>query len=334
MTAPLPTRFALLAAVVAAASLLSACDRNPKMASNDPKEDGAVAMGSGTDGTGVTSTDNPGGLAVGDAGRAATGSGTGASPQAAGTNRIATGTVSGDPALTGPAGAGLVGSTTTAAGVTTNGNGVAVNSSGGRNGAGNLARGPSGDPLDRLPATAAGAQPGPGDRASAAAASLAIGDRNFLAQAAEGGLFEVEAGRMASEKSRHTGVKALGATLSSDHTDAAQRLRDLAAAKGVSLPTTVSAAQRETLGKLGQASGADFDRLFLTQVGIDAHQRDIAAFERASREAKDADVKAFASATLPTLRHHLATARKLAGEGPGGGAGTTGSGPSHAKPPR
>ena len=73
----------------------------------------------------------------------------------------------------------------------------------------------------------------------------------------------------------------------------------------------MSAAQRETLQKLSQASGADFDRQFIAQVGIEAHQRDIAAFERASREAKDADVKAFASATLPTLRHHLATAQQL-----------------------
>ncbi|MBI5334490.1 MAG: DUF4142 domain-containing protein [Burkholderiales bacterium] len=306
MTAALHTRSAVLAAVVAATCLLAACDRNPKMATNDPKEDGAVAMGAGTDGTGVTSTGNPGGLAVADAGRdTATGMGAGDSSAA---NRTASGSVANDPALSGsagPGGAGLVGSSRTAGGITTNGNGVALNS-------GSNSANPSGDALDRLPATAAGAQPGAAGSATGAA-SLAIADRNFLAHAAEGGLFEVEAGRLASERAQHTGVKALGATLSSDHTDAAQRLRDLAAAKGVTLPTTVSAAQRETLTKLGQASGADFDRLFLAQVGIDAHQRDIAAFEHAAREAKDADVKAFATATLPTLRQHLATARRLSG---------------------
>lgn len=297
-------RPALLAAALAAAGLLAACDRNPQMASNEPKEDGAVAMGAGTDGTGVTSTDNPGGLATANANGSANSSVDTAATTAGG-NPNASGSVANDPALAGPGGAGLVGSTTTTAGRTTNGNGVAVASP--------AQTAPSGDPLDRLPATAAGTQQAPQGNAggAAGAASLAIGDRNFLAQAAEGGLFEVEAGRLASEKGRHAGVKSLGATLSSDHTDAAQRLRDLAAAKGVTLPTTVSAAQRETLQKLGQASGADFDRLFLAQVGIEAHQRDIAAFERAARESKDADVKAFATATLPTLRHHLSTAQQL-----------------------
>lgn len=298
-------RPALLAAALAAAGLLAACDRNPQMASNEPKEDGAVAMGAGTDGTGVTSTDNPGGLATANANADTSGSANSSVDTAAttaGGNPNASGSVANDPALAGPGGAGLVGSTTTTAGRTTNGNGVAVTSP--------AQTAPSGDPLDRLPATAAGTQQAPLGNAGGAA-SLAIGDRNFLAQAAEGGLFEVEAGRLASEKGRHAGVKSLGATLSSDHTDAAQRLRDLAAAKGVTLPTTVSAAQRETLQKLGQASGADFDRLFLAQVGIEAHQRDIAAFERAARESKDADVKAFATATLPTLRHHLSTAQQL-----------------------
>lgn len=311
--AALRLRPALLAAALAATGLLAGCDRNPQVASNDPRSDGAVAMGSGTDGTGVTSTDNPGGLAQGGNTGGPTGGHAG--------GNAAAGTAAQDPALAGPGGAGLVGSTTTAAGQTTNGNGVAI--------APPAQATRSGDPLDRLPATAAGAGTAAGTSAgtnagaatggtapaatgtATRAASLAIVDRNFLALAAEGGLFEVEAGRLASEKGSHAGVKSLGATLSSDHTDAGQRLRDLAAAKGVTLPTTVSAAQRETLQKLSQASGADFDRLFLAQVGIDAHQRDIAAFERAAKDAKDADIKAYAAATLPTLRHHLATAQQL-----------------------
>lgn len=286
---------------------LAGCDRNPGTVSNRPATDGHVAMGAGTDGTGTSSVHNPGGLAQqGHPG--------------------ASGVVSGDAA----GGADHVGSTRTTAGVTTNGNGLVLPTQGqagtqqaGTQQAGTQqpGTGPSGDALDRLPATAAGAQPGPAG--SMPAAALAAADRNFIALAAEGGLFEVEAGRLASERAQHDGVKAFGATLSSDHGDANQRLRDLAAAKGVTLPTTVSAAQRTLLQKLGQASGADFDRQFIAEVGIRAHQQDIAAFQRAAKSAKDADIRAFASATLPTLQHHLATARQL---GAGSGAGSAAAG--------
>ena len=60
-------------------------------------------------------------------------------------------------------------------------------------------------------------------------------------------------------------------------------------------------------------SGASFDRAFIQKVGVSDHQEDIKLFEMASRSAKDADVKAWATKTLPTLKEHLAEAQKLAG---------------------
>jgi putative membrane protein len=47
------------------------------------------------------------------------------------------------------------------------------------------------------------------------------------------------------------------------------------------------------------------------EVGIKAHEKDIKLFQKASKDAKDADLKAFVDKTLPVLREHLAAAQKL-----------------------
>ena len=42
----------------------------------------------------------------------------------------------------------------------------------------------------------------------------------------------------------------------------------------------------------------------MSEVGLDDHKVDIALFEKTSKDAGDAEVKAFAAKTLPTLRAH------------------------------
>ena len=55
----------------------------------------------------------------------------------------------------------------------------------------------------------------------------------------------------------------------------------------------------------------EFDRDFVRNVGIKAHEKDIKTFQKASKDVKDADLKAFIDKTLPVLQQHLAAAEKL-----------------------
>jgi len=63
--------------------------------------------------------------------------------------------------------------------------------------------------------------------------------------------------------------------------------------------------------KLSVASGADFDKLYMRHVVMD-HEKDVKEFEKESSSGTDADVKQFASDTLPTLREHLRMAQATA----------------------
>src|ERR1700746_3382597 len=71
--------------------------------------------------------------------------------------------------------------------------------------------------------------------------SLTASDDKFVKDAAEGGLAEVELGKLAAEKGASTDVKAFGQRMVTDHSKANDELKQIAGAKGVDLPTELSA---------------------------------------------------------------------------------------------
>jgi len=156
------------------------------------------------------------------------------------------------------------------------------------------------------------AQPGTGTRNTPEKKpQLARADRKFFEHAAEGGMFEVQVGQLAASKASDQAVKSFANTLVEQHTAANNELIKLANAKGVELPAVPKHSQRSDIDKLGKRNGADFDEHFVREVGIKDHEKDIKMFEKASKDVKDAEVKAFIDKTLPTLREHLAMAQKL-----------------------
>ena len=85
----------------------------------------------------------------------------------------------------------------------------------------------------------------------------------------------------------------------------------IANARGVELPAAPKRSLRKEIEKLGKKNGDEFDRDFVRQVGVKAHEKDIKMFEHASKDVKDPELKAFVDKTLPVLREHLAAAEKL-----------------------
>jgi putative membrane protein len=76
----------------------------------------------------------------------------------------------------------------------------------------------------------------------------------------------------------------------------------------VKLPADLDRGERREIDNLGKKSGADFDREYMKHMVSD-HKKDVAEFKSEAKSAKDADVKNFASSTLPTLEQHLDLAK-------------------------
>jgi putative membrane protein len=159
--------------------------------------------------------------------------------------------------------------------------------------------------------SAPAAQPGAGTRNVPASSKIARGDRKFIEEAANSGMFEVQVGQLAASKASDPNVKSFASTLVDHHTAANNELVKIANAKGVELPAAPKRALRRDIEKLGKKNGDEFDRDFVRNVGIKAHEKDIKMFQNASKDVKDAELKAFVDKTLPTLREHLAMAEKL-----------------------
>jgi putative membrane protein len=137
------------------------------------------------------------------------------------------------------------------------------------------------------------------------------GDLAFMNDAAPGSMAEVELGKMAAGKAQNAEVRSFAQKMVEDHSKAGDELKQLAAQKKVTLPTDVLPTHKEVMDKLSKLNGADFDKEYVTSM-VSAHEKDVAAFENVSKTAADADVKAFAAKTLPTLKMHLDMIKGLA----------------------
>jgi putative membrane protein len=146
---------------------------------------------------------------------------------------------------------------------------------------------------------------------SAPSSSAAASDAKFLKEAADGGMAEVELGQLASDKTSSADVKQFGQRMVEDHGKANDELKQLAMQKHVDLPAEPSAKHKATKARLEKLSGDQFDKAYMADMLKD-HKKDVAAFQRESNSAKDADVKSFAAKTLPTLQEHLKMAQSLA----------------------
>lgn len=139
--------------------------------------------------------------------------------------------------------------------------------------------------------------------------SLSRGDKAFLEKAAAGGMLEVEAGKMAEGKAQSADVKSFGSMLVTDHSAANDELKALAEKKGVALPASLPKKEQKKIDKMAKAK--DFDKTFIHEQGVEDHKHDVKDFRKASKDAKDPDVKAFAAKTLPTLEKHLQRAQEI-----------------------
>lgn len=142
--------------------------------------------------------------------------------------------------------------------------------------------------------------------------NMSAQDHNFIMDAAMGGMMEVELGRIAAQQGASDAVKQFGQRMVDDHGKANQELMSLAQSKGMTLPAAIDEKHQKDVTKLSSLSGAEFDREY-TKMMVSDHRKDVSEFEKQSTHGTDADLKAFATKTLPTLKEHLQMAEALPG---------------------
>lgn len=129
-------------------------------------------------------------------------------------------------------------------------------------------------------------------------------DAQFLVEAAEINLEEIHLGQLAQTKSTDGQVKKLGKMMENDHTRSLNELKALASKKGIAIPTTLTEDGKDAYNKLNDRKEDKFNEDYCDMM-VKGHKDAIDKFEKASENAEDADIKAWAISSLPKLRAHL-----------------------------
>ena len=161
-----------------------------------------------------------------------------------------------------------------------------------------------GKPTTAKPGTAAAPQ----DTKSAKPDSGA--DATFIKAAAMDGMAEVEHGRFVAQNAASADVKQFAQRMVDDHSKANEELKSLASQKNIALPTELDAKHKAMQAKLSKLKGAALDAAYMTHMVAD-HKAGVALFQREAKSGKDAETKAFAEKTLPTLQEHLKMAQDV-----------------------
>src|SRR4051812_1228546 len=149
-----------------------------------------------------------------------------------------------------------------------------------------------------------------GAQSSTASGAISASDQAFVKEAAAGGMAEVDLGQLAASKASNPDVKQFGQRMVDDHGKANDELKSWASQKSVNLPTDLDAKHKAEHARLEKLSGEAFDRAYMTAMVAD-HNKDVAEFQRESKSAKDPDLKAWVTKTLPTLQDHQKSAKEI-----------------------
>ena len=136
-------------------------------------------------------------------------------------------------------------------------------------------------------------------------------DNEFLTKVFTAGHKEVQLSKLADRQSRNDKVKEFAQMMIDDHTKANQKVADLLKARKLAVIAGTEKDFKDASAKLSKLEGEAFDREYM-QVMVQDHKEAVALFENQTKSGKDADVISFAKDNLPTIRHHLEHAQKLA----------------------
>jgi putative membrane protein len=148
--------------------------------------------------------------------------------------------------------------------------------------------------------------------AHAAEAESAIPEPSvFVQQAAQAGLTEIEAAKVALARSQDPGIRGFAQRMVADHGRANEELASLAGTKGIELPKALDSQHQVLLNEISSKTGSEFDRSYSQHMAM-GHTKAVALFEAAANS-PDASISGFAKKSLPMLREHQRLAEKLPG---------------------
>jgi putative membrane protein len=135
-------------------------------------------------------------------------------------------------------------------------------------------------------------------------------DVDFVVDAANDGMYEVQVGELANTNATSEKVKQLAERMVKDHSKANEELKMVAAKKNITLPAKLSDKRQKDFDELTKLKGADFDKKYAKAMVSD-HKDAIDLFQKEADKGMDGELKAWAAGKIPTLKQHLSMAEEV-----------------------
>lgn len=138
----------------------------------------------------------------------------------------------------------------------------------------------------------------------AAHAAPASVDQAFVAKVSQGGMYEVEASKLAESKAAAQDVKDFAIAEVHDHTLVGDKLKVVSTKANIAVDGKLNADFSAKLSHLHELSGHAFDVAYMESMA-DIHAKDGAAFAKEAADSPNADYKAFAAETHTIVLRHI-----------------------------
>lgn len=133
---------------------------------------------------------------------------------------------------------------------------------------------------------------------------------DFVEKATLANMFEVEAAKIALERTKVQSVRDFAQAMHDTHAAALKELGSLASAAAVAPPIALDNDHTGKLEALRNASVEDFDDVYIDQQ-TEAHENTLSLMKDYASNGKDSGLQAFAMRTAPTVEAHLAQVKAL-----------------------
>lgn len=130
-------------------------------------------------------------------------------------------------------------------------------------------------------------------------------DQELMMELANAGMMQLEASRIAAQKATAPDIKMIAQAEVQEQTALSNKLKEIAAAKNVSLPSAPNEKAQKMVAKLNQANGAELDSMYIKQGGVKGHEQLLEILNDIRSDAQDPALKALAEAARPAVMSHL-----------------------------
>ena len=140
---------------------------------------------------------------------------------------------------------------------------------------------------------------------------LSAGDKKLMMQVAAGGQRQLAISQAVLDKVTNPEVRVLAQSEVEEQTGVAAKLKEMADAKGITLPEGPADSVQAMVSQVDGMSGEDLDAFYINESGVKGHQLLQKTMTMVNANAKDAGLKKLATVTLPVIRTHLSVSRDL-----------------------